>query len=61
MLRFDAMVWLGIFTCQADLQLFHYFSGRAAGNENKANSATQLKLELCLAELGDNLNTILGM
>jgi hypothetical protein len=39
--------------CQADLQLFHYYSGRAGGrvaglNENKANSASQLKLELGL-------------
>jgi hypothetical protein len=40
--------------CQADFQLFHYYSGRAAGgqvaglNENKANSANQLKLELGL-------------
>jgi hypothetical protein len=38
---------------QADFQLFHYYSGRAASrvvglNENKANSASQLKLELGL-------------
>jgi hypothetical protein len=38
---------------QADFQLFHYYSGWAAGrvaglNENKANSASQLKLELGL-------------
>jgi hypothetical protein len=39
--------------CQADFKLFHYYSGRAGGrvaglNENKANSAHQLKLELGL-------------
>jgi hypothetical protein len=38
---------------QADFQLFHYYSGRPGGwvaglNENKAKSASQLKLELGL-------------
>ena len=41
---------------QADFQLFYYYSGRAGGwvaglNENKANSANQLKLELGLGKI----------